>query len=38
MTQTPSALPETTSIEADEKLCTACHAVIHKKAEMCPKC
>jgi len=38
MTQTPTASPETTSIEADEKLCTTCNAVIHKKAEMCPKC
>jgi TM2 domain-containing membrane protein YozV len=36
MTQTPYAPPH--PIEVDEKLCSTCNAVIHKKAEICPKC
>ncbi|MEN8220034.1 MAG: pilin [Pseudomonadota bacterium] len=38
MTQTPYTPPESTALEADDKLCLTCNAVIHKKAEICPKC
>lgn len=38
MTQTPYAPPSANNLEADEKLCNTCNAVIHKKAEICPKC
>ena len=38
MTNTPYAPPTTVSLEAEEKLCSTCNAVIHKKAEICPKC
>jgi len=38
MTQTPYAPPETNGLEADKKLCSTCQAVIHKNAEICPKC
>lgn len=38
MTNTPYAPPATPILEADEKLCPTGNAVIHKKAEICPKC
>jgi TM2 domain-containing membrane protein YozV/Tfp pilus assembly major pilin PilA len=38
MTQTPYAPPEATQLGVDEKLCSTCNAVIHRKAEICPKC
>jgi TM2 domain-containing membrane protein YozV/Tfp pilus assembly protein PilE len=36
MTQTPYAPPH--PIGVDEKLCSTCNAVMHRKAEICPKC
>jgi TM2 domain-containing membrane protein YozV/Tfp pilus assembly major pilin PilA len=38
MTQTPYAPPETSQLSSEEKLCSTCNAVIHRKAEICPKC
>lgn len=38
MTNTPYAPPATTPLEANEKICSTCNAIIHKKAEICPKC
>jgi len=38
MTNTPYAPPATTPLEANEKICSTCNAVIHRKAEICPKC
>jgi TM2 domain-containing membrane protein YozV/Tfp pilus assembly major pilin PilA len=38
MTQTPYAPPEATQLGVDEKFCSTCNAVIHRKAEICPKC
>ena len=38
MTNTPYAPPTTMLLKAEEKLCSTCNAVIHKKAEICPKC
>ncbi len=38
MTNTPYAPPATMPLEADEKICATCNAIIHPKAEICPKC
>ncbi|BAP57148.1 TM2 protein [Thioploca ingrica] len=38
MTNTPYAPPATTPLEENEKICSTCNAVIHRKAEICPKC
>ena len=38
MTNTPYAPPTTMLLKAEEKLCSTCNAIIHKKAEICPQC
>jgi TM2 domain-containing membrane protein YozV len=38
MTNTPYAPPATTPLEENEKICSTCNAIIHKQAEICPKC
>jgi TM2 domain-containing membrane protein YozV/Tfp pilus assembly major pilin PilA len=38
MALSPYTPPETSQLSSEEKLCSTCNAVIHKKAEICPKC
>jgi TM2 domain-containing membrane protein YozV/Tfp pilus assembly major pilin PilA len=38
MTNSPYAPPTTLLLETEEKLCSSCHAVIHKNAKICPQC
>ena len=35
---TPYAPPDAIQLEQNSKLCFTCNAVIHEKAEICPKC